>query len=35
MKSVRKQKDVVFIDLNDGSSSQSLQIVAASTEFPK
>ena len=35
VKSVRKQKDVVFIDLNDGSSPQSLQIVAASTAFPK
>ena len=35
VKSVRKQKDIVFIDLNDGSTHQSLQIVARSEDFPR
>ena len=35
VKAVRKQKDLVFIDLNDGSSPKSLQIVAHSEQFPK
>lgn len=34
VKSVRKHKRYVFIDLNDGSSLKDLQIVAPVDEFP-
>ena len=35
VKAVRKQKDLVFVDLNDGSTPQNLQVVAHLEDFPK
>ena len=35
VKAVRKQKDIVFLDLNDGSTPHNLQIIAATEEFPR
>ena len=32
---MRKQKDIIFIDLNDGSTPHNLQIIAATEEFPR
>eukprot|EP00731_Ephydatia_muelleri_P031013 Em0022g527a len=34
VKSVRKQKELVFIELNDGSSARSLQVVVPADKFP-
>jgi len=33
VKSVRKQKDLVFIDVNDGSSLRSLQVIVPSEKL--
>lgn len=35
MKSVRKQKQFLFISVNDGSTCQSLQVVAPTDQFPE
>lgn len=35
MKSARKQKDLIFVDVNDGSVLNSLQVVAPSDQLEK
>ena len=35
VKNIRKMKDMVFADVNDGSSSRNLQVVLDKTKFPK
>jgi asparaginyl-tRNA synthetase len=35
VKNSRKMKELVFVDINDGSCSQSLQVVLEKDKFPK
>lgn len=35
VKGIRKYKDVTFLDVNDGSTVKSLQVVASTTSLPK